>query len=66
MENRKLTHVLSGGWHQWDREDIRKGWKCYVFVYGNGKTRPVETIPGMGGGQIKEKDGWGESNYDIL
>jgi hypothetical protein len=25
-----------------------------------------ETIPGMGGGGIKENDGWGEFNYDIL
>jgi hypothetical protein len=36
-------------------EDIRKGigellWrKCYVYMYVNGKMRPVETIPGMGG-----------------
>jgi hypothetical protein len=22
-------------------------WKCYVDMYGNGKMRPVETIPGM-------------------
>jgi hypothetical protein len=28
--------------------------------------RPVETIPGMGGGEIKENDGGGEFNYDIL
>jgi hypothetical protein len=28
--------------------------------------RPVETIPGMGGGGIKEKDGGGDFNYDIL
>jgi hypothetical protein len=28
--------------------------------------RPVETIPGMGGGRIKENDGGGEFNYDIL
>jgi hypothetical protein len=27
---------------------------------------PVETIPGMGEGRIKENDGWGEFNYDIL
>jgi hypothetical protein len=34
-------------------------------MYENGKMRPVETIPGMGGG-IKENDGRGEFNYDIL
>jgi hypothetical protein len=30
--------------------------------------RPVETIPGMGleGEEIKENDGGGEFNYDIL
>jgi hypothetical protein len=28
--------------------------------------RPVETIPGMGGETIKENDGGGEFNYDIL
>jgi hypothetical protein len=32
-------------------------------MYENGKMRPVETIPGMG---IKENDGRGESNHDIL
>jgi hypothetical protein len=36
-----------------------------VFIYENGKMRPVETIPGMGRGGIKENDGWGEFNYDI-
>jgi hypothetical protein len=34
-------------------------------MYANGKMRLVETIPGMGGG-IKENDGEGELNYDIL
>jgi hypothetical protein len=28
--------------------------------------RLVETIPGMRGGRIKENDGGGEFNYDIL
>jgi hypothetical protein len=28
--------------------------------------RPVETISGMGGGGIKENDGEGEFNFDIL
>jgi hypothetical protein len=28
--------------------------------------RPVETIPGMGKGGIKESDGGSEFNYDIL
>jgi hypothetical protein len=28
--------------------------------------RPVETVPGMGGRLIKENDGGGELNCDIL
>jgi hypothetical protein len=35
-------------------------------MYVNGKMRPAGTIPGMGGGRIKENDGMGEFNYDIL
>jgi hypothetical protein len=31
-----------------------------------GKMRPLSTIPGMRGGGIKENDGGGEFNYDIL
>jgi hypothetical protein len=31
-------------------------------VYENGTMRPVETLPGMGGGTRKEKDGGHESN----
>jgi hypothetical protein len=33
-------------------------------MYVNGKMKPVETIPGMGGRVIKENDGGGEFNYD--
>jgi hypothetical protein len=33
-------------------------------MYVNGKVRPVETVLGMGGRQIKEKDGGGEFKYD--
>jgi hypothetical protein len=29
----------------------------YVLMYANGKMRPVETISGVGGGEIKENDG---------
>jgi hypothetical protein len=35
-------------------------------MYVNGKMRPVETIPGMGKGEIKENDGGGELKYDIF
>jgi hypothetical protein len=53
-------------------EDTRKGCRrvnmveYYVVMYENGKMRPVEIIPGIGGGRIKENDGEGEFNYDIL
>jgi hypothetical protein len=39
--------------------------KYSVYMYVNGKMRPVETIPGMGGGRIKTNGG-GEFNYDIF
>jgi hypothetical protein len=35
-------------------------------MYVNGKMRSTETIPRMGKGGIKENDGGGEFNYDIL
>jgi hypothetical protein len=34
-------------------------------MYENGKMRPVETIPGMGGRGIKNDRG-DEFNYDVL
>jgi hypothetical protein len=33
--------------------------KYYVLMYENGKMRPAETVPGLGGGRIKKKDGGG-------
>jgi hypothetical protein len=30
------------------------------------KMRPVETIPKKGGWEIKESDGRGEFNYDVI
>jgi hypothetical protein len=35
-------------------------------MYENGKMRFVLTIPGTGGGKIKENDREGEFNHDIL
>jgi hypothetical protein len=35
-------------------------------MYVNGKMRPAETIPGIGGVGIKENDGRGEFKYDIF
>jgi hypothetical protein len=30
------------------------------------KWKTIETIPGMGRGEIKENGGWGEFKYDIF
>jgi hypothetical protein len=35
-------------------------------LYVNAKMTPVETIPGIGGGGIKETGGGGEFKYDIF
>jgi hypothetical protein len=35
-------------------------------MYENEKMRSIETIPGIRGGKIKENDGEGEFNCDIL
>jgi hypothetical protein len=35
-------------------------------MYVNGKMISVETIPGMGGGEMKENGGGGEFKYDIF
>jgi hypothetical protein len=35
-------------------------------MYENGKMRPVEMVPGRGEGRIKENNGRGEFNNDIL
>jgi hypothetical protein len=32
-------------------------------MYENGKTRPVEGIPGLGDREIKDNDGGGEFNF---
>jgi 3-mercaptopyruvate sulfurtransferase SseA len=54
MEDRKVKQILSGGWHQWEWEGYKEKANMvkkekYVFMYKNGKMRPVETISGMGG-----------------
>jgi hypothetical protein len=35
-------------------------------VYVNGKIRPVETLPEIGGEQIEGNDGEGEFNYEYI
>jgi hypothetical protein len=37
-----------------------------VYSYAHGKMRPEETIPGMTGGGVKENEGVGKFNRDIL
>jgi hypothetical protein len=34
-------------------------------MYVNAKMVPVETVPGIGGGEVKESSGVGEFKYDI-
>jgi hypothetical protein len=62
-EDRKVKLVLSEGWYQWEggryKERVNMV-KYYVFLYEYEKIRPVETILGMGGREIKENDGRGE------
>jgi hypothetical protein len=38
-------------------DPVSKTNEIYVLMYENGKMRPVETIPGMGRGGIKENYG---------
>jgi hypothetical protein len=35
-------------------------------MYVNGKTKPVESVQRMDKGEMKENEGEGEFNYDIL
>jgi hypothetical protein len=38
-------------------------WSKYcALIYENGKMRPVETVPGMGGEGVKENDGGSKFN----
>jgi hypothetical protein len=36
-----------------------------MHVYVNAKMIPVETLPGMGGREMKDSSGGGEFKYDI-
>jgi hypothetical protein len=67
-EDSNVNQVLLGCWYQWVGRDVRKGCRrvnmVYSLMYENGKMRPIETIPGMGG--VKENDGGDEFNYDTL
>jgi hypothetical protein len=59
------------GWHSGSgemggKEVGRRIWykKC-IHMYVNAKMIPVQTIPGIKGGSMKESCGGGELKYDI-
>jgi hypothetical protein len=60
------------GWYRWEGEAIRRGcrrcmwWRCYVLMHENGKMRPVKLFQEWERVGIKEDEGGGEFNYDIL
>jgi hypothetical protein len=67
---------FGGSWFRWEGEEVGKVYRrvnmvqilcthiCTIFV--NGKMIPIETIPGMGGREIKKNGRGGEFNYDIF
>jgi hypothetical protein len=68
-----VKYVLSGELVQWEGGGYKERTKeseydanIIVFMYENGKMTPVETVPSMGGREIKENDGGDEFNYDTL
>jgi hypothetical protein len=65
-ENRRAKCGTGPAWGRGRRWGKDVGGKCCVHMYEDGKMRPVETIPVMGGGRIKENDGGAEFNYDIF
>jgi hypothetical protein len=55
-----------GGGKMWGKDVGGRIWCQYcLYMYVSGKMRTVKTIPGMGR-ELKENDGGGEFNYDIL
>jgi hypothetical protein len=37
-----------------------------MYMYVSAKMIPIETVPGIGGGRMKESSGEGELKYDIF
>jgi hypothetical protein len=60
----KLVPVGGGGYTEGCRR-VHMG-KYSVHMYENGKMTPVETIPGIGGGEIRENDGGSDFSYNTL
>jgi hypothetical protein len=63
MKDRKVKRALSGDWYQWEgggyKERVQKGeyGGNIMYLCINGKMRPVETIPGIGGGSRRMVEG---------
>jgi hypothetical protein len=49
-------------------KECRRGiwYKFFAPMYVNGKMRPLETTPGIGGGKIKKNEGGSEFKYNIF
>jgi hypothetical protein len=48
-EQEGKTREGRGGYKEQEYVEGSMWWEYYVLMYENGKMRPVETIPGMGG-----------------
>jgi hypothetical protein len=72
MVNRKAKQVLSGGWHRERGKDIKKGSRrgnMVEILCTHGCKWPksyLSTLLQELEGGMKENDGGGEFNYDIL
>jgi hypothetical protein len=73
LENRRVEQVLWGRVDTSGREEVvRRGGRrmsmvqkhAYIFI--NAKMIPVETVPGIWEGRVKENGGRGEFKYDIF
>jgi hypothetical protein len=61
-----------GGWYNWEGEgggervwEGEYGANTYIYMYVNGKMRPVESIPGMGEWGIKENGEGDDFKYPL-
>jgi hypothetical protein len=72
LEKKREEQVLHGGFIPVCEGEVGKGYGRVnngadaVYMYKNGKVRPVETIPGMGRGRVKKYSRGGEFKYDIF
>jgi hypothetical protein len=73
MDSTKVNYILAAGLASVGGRRIKGKvvrewiwWKYFLIKYKNGKLRPVETIPRMGGREIKENDRGGKFNYDTV